>query len=211
MTTSADHLANTPDTVAPHIVLLDNVDSFAYNLVDELRTMGYPMTVFRNTVKETAIFEFMQSQGDNTVLLLSPGPGNPDSAGNMMKLLQLVAGRFPVLGICLGYQAIVQHYGGIIDRASEVLHGKASPLSHSQTEMFEGLPQHFPVARYHSLMAKTVPDNLQILAKCGDVPMCVYEPKHKLVGFQFHPESILTALGSQLLKQSIALLIRKTP
>jgi len=211
MTTSPDHLASTPETATPHIVLLDNVDSFAYNLVDELRTIGYPMTVFRNTVEEKTIFDFMQSQGSNTVLLLSPGPGNPDSAGNMMELLKLVAGYFPVLGICLGYQAIVQHYGGIIDRASEVLHGKASPLSHSQTEMFEGLPQNFPVARYHSLMAKTVPDNLHILAHCGDVPMCVYEPRAKLVGFQFHPESILTALGSQLLKQTIELLTRKTP
>lgn len=209
MTSSSAQSANRPNTSAPHIVLLDNVDSFAYNLVDELRTMGYPMTVFRNTVAEKTIFDFMQSQGSNTVLLLSPGPGNPDSAGNMMGLLKLVAGCFPVLGICLGYQAIVQHYGGIIDRASEVLHGKASPLSHSQTEMFEGLPQDFPVARYHSLMAKTVPDNLNVLAHCGKVPMCVYEPREKLVGFQFHPESILTALGSQLLKQSIELLTRE--
>lgn len=195
---------------APHIVLLDNVDSFTYNLVDELRTLGYPMTVFRNTVDENTVFDFVKSQGDNTILLLSPGPGNPNSAGNMMAVLKLVAGKFPVLGICLGHQAIVQHFGGIIDRAPEVLHGKASPLTHSQTDMFEGIPQGFPVARYHSLMAKTTPANLKILAQCGDVPMCVYEPEEKLVGFQFHPESILTALGSQLLKQSIELLTRKT-
>lgn len=210
MTTSSVQTAATSATSAPHIVLLDNVDSFTYNLVDELRILGYPMTVFRNTVDEKTVFEFMQSQGENTILLLSPGPGNPSSAGNMMELLKLVAGQFPVLGICLGHQAIVQHYGGIIDRAPEVLHGKASPLTHCQSDMFEGLPQNFPVARYHSLMAKTMPDNLNILAQCGDVPMCVYEPNEKLVGFQFHPESILTTLGSQLLKQSIELLTRKT-
>lgn len=209
MTSTVDQVGDMSTSDTPHIVLLDNVDSFTYNLVDELRTLGYPMTVFRNTVDEQTVFKFMQSQGPNTVLLLSPGPGNPDSAGNMMALLALVVGQFPVLGICLGHQAIVQHHGGKIDRAPEVLHGKASPLSHCQTDVFQGLPQDFPVARYHSLMATTTPDNLQILARCGDVPMCVYEPKEKLVGFQFHPESILTALGSQLLKQSIEFLTRK--
>jgi len=210
MTISSELSAALSESAASHIVLLDNVDSFTYNLVDELRILGYPMTVFRNTISEEKVFDFMKSQGDNTILLLSPGPGNPDSAGNMMALLKLVAGQFPVLGICLGHQAIVQHYGGIIDRAPEVVHGKASSLSHSQTDMFDGLPQGFPVARYHSLMARTTPENLKILAQCGDVPMCVYEPEEKLVGFQFHPESILTALGSQLLKQSIELLTRKT-
>lgn len=210
MTISSEQSSVLSASAASHIVLLDNVDSFTYNLVDELRILGYPMTVFRNTVDEKTVFDFMQSQGENTILLLSPGPGNPDSAGNMMALLKLVAGQFPVLGICLGHQAIVQHYGGIIGRAPQVIHGKSSPLTHCLTDMFEGLPQNFPVARYHSLMAKTTPENLKILAKCGDVPMCVYEPNEKLVGFQFHPESILTALGSQLLKQSIEMLTRKT-
>lgn len=193
-----------------HIVLLDNVDSFTYNLVDELRTMGMPLTVFRNTVPAKTVLNHLQERGKNTLLLLSPGPGIPDSAGCMLELLGLAAGEFPVMGICLGHQAIVQHYGGIIGRAPEVIHGKASPLAHCQSKMFEGLPQGFTIARYHSLMATSTPENLEILARCGEVPMSVYQAQDRMLGFQFHPESILTALGSQLLKQSIEYLTRRT-
>ena len=191
------------------IVLLDNIDSFTYNLVDELRSLGFPLTVFRNTVPAQTVLKNIQDRGDNTLLLLSPGPGTPNSAGNMLELLDSVAGHFPVLGICLGHQAIVQHYGGVIGRAPEVIHGKASPLEHCQNLMFEGLPQGFTIARYHSLMATSTPEKLDILARCGEVPMSVYQAQDRMLGFQFHPESILTALGSQLLKQSIEYLTRR--
>lgn len=191
------------------IVLLDNVDSFTYNLVDELRTLGSEITIFRNTIPAEKILKHLQNKGKNTLLLLSPGPGNPDSAGNMLEVLNLCAGQFPVLGICLGHQAIVQHYGGTIGRAPEVIHGKSSPLRHCQNQMFQDLPQDFTVARYHSLMAETMPDSLNVLARCGDVPMAVFHAQERMLGFQFHPESILTALGSQLLKQSIEYLTRR--
>lgn len=191
------------------IVLLDNIDSFTYNLVDELRSLGMSLTVFRNTVAAQTVLNHLQERGENALLFLSPGPGNPDSAGNMLELLDMVAGEFPVLGVCLGHQAIVQHYGGTIGRAPEVFHGKSSPLNHCQNRMFEGLPQGFNIARYHSLMATSMPDKLEVIAQCGDIPMSVYHPTDRMLGFQFHPESILTALGSQLLKQSIEYLTRR--
>lgn len=186
-----------------HIVLLDNIDSFTYNLVDELRATGNELTVFRNTVPADNIVAFMKEKGPNTLLLLSPGPGNPSTAGNMLELINKVDGHFPVLGICLGHQAIVQHYGGVIGRAPVAMHGKSSPLTHCQDRMFNGLDQGFTIARYHSLMAVTMPDSLDVLAHCDDIPMCVYHPTQRMLGFQFHPESILTAQGSQLLRQSI--------
>lgn len=191
-----------------HIVLLDNIDSFTYNLVDELRVTGNELTVFRNTVPAEKIFQFMQEKGPNTLLLLSPGPGNPSTAGNMLSLIELVDGHFPILGICLGHQAIVQHFGGVIGRAPVAMHGKSSPLTHCQNRMFEGLDQGFTIARYHSLMAVTMPDCLEVLAHCDDIPMSVYHPTQRMLGFQFHPESILTAQGSQLLRQSIDYLIK---
>lgn len=186
-----------------NVVLLDNYDSFTYNLVDELRAIGFNLTVFRNSVDADHVLAAMQSLGDNTILLLSPGPGNPSNAGNMLSLLDKVRGIFPVLGICLGHQAIVQFYGGTIDRAPEVLHGKSSAIKHCAEMMFESLPNPMHVARYHSLMATTVPEEIQVIAKINDIPMAVYQEADKMLGFQFHPESILTAQGSQLLRQSI--------
>ncbi|UAA37347.1 aminodeoxychorismate/anthranilate synthase component II [Paraneptunicella aestuarii] len=192
-----------------NIVLLDNFDSFTYNLVDELRAMGMQLTVYRNSVSADKVLQFMQSQGKDTLLLLSPGPGNPDSAGCMLELLNKVQGKFPVLGICLGHQAITQHYGGTIGRAPVAVHGKSSPVKHCGDKMFSNLPNPFPVARYHSLMATTMPDNLQVIAEYDGIPMAVYHEQDNMLGFQFHPESILTAMGSQLLHQSIEYLTRR--
>ncbi|MCY7295161.1 anthranilate synthase component II [Alteromonas sp. a30] len=191
-----------------HIILIDNIDSFTYNLVDELRVLGHKLTVFRNNVSVEKVMSFMRDQGPNTLLMLSPGPGNPSSAGNMLTLIEQAAGEFPVLGICLGHQAIVQHYGGIIDRAPQAMHGKSSPLTHCENRMFAGLEQGFTIARYHSLMAATIPDSLSVLAHSDHIPMCVYHQAQRMLGFQFHPESILTAQGSQLLRQSIDYLIQ---
>lgn len=187
------------------VFLLDNVDSFTYNLVDELRTLNLNIVVYRNNVSATMLFEKMQTQAERgpVLLLLSPGPGAPHEAGCMPELLRKVQGHFPVLGICLGHQAIVAHYGGRIGRAEDVMHGKASAITHSGEAMFANLPQPLYVARYHSLMATQLPEGLVPLAKVNDTVMSVYHPDDKMLGFQFHPESILTAQGSQLLLQSI--------
>ncbi|MDC8831737.1 aminodeoxychorismate/anthranilate synthase component II [Alteromonas gilva] len=187
------------------VFLLDNVDSFTYNLVDELRTMNLNIVVYRNNVKAAMLFEKMQQQAKSgpVLLLLSPGPGAPHEAGCMPELLKMVQGHFPVLGICLGHQAIVAHYGGTVGRAEDVMHGKSSAITHSGDAMFTDLPQPLHVARYHSLMALELPEGLQPLARVGSTVMAVYQRDDRMLGFQFHPESILTADGSRLLLQSI--------
>jgi anthranilate synthase component 2 len=197
------------------VFLLDNFDSFTYNLVDELRTLGLELIVYRNSVSADSILQKMHEksfqndengQTKQVMLMLSPGPGNPSQAGSMLELLNLVKGQYPVLGICLGHQAIVESYGGKIIRADKVMHGKSSLIKHCADKMFANMPQPLPVARYHSLMASNMPDQLTVLANFDDIPMAVAHLKDKMLGFQFHPESILTSHGSQLLMQSIEFL-----
>ncbi|ALS98757.1 aminodeoxychorismate/anthranilate synthase component II [Lacimicrobium alkaliphilum] len=187
----------------PHIFLIDNFDSFTYNLVDEMRCLGFELTVYRNSQCAEFILQKLNECPDPVLLMLSPGPGAPADAGCVPALLKLVQGKFPVLGICLGHQAIVEHYGGTVGRAKQVMHGKASAITHQGRHMFANLPQPLPVARYHSLVATAVPSQLEVLAEFEDMAMALYHPQDKMLGFQFHPESILTALGSQLLAQSI--------
>jgi anthranilate synthase component 2 len=197
------------------VFLLDNFDSFTYNLVDELRTLGLELIVYRNNVPADLILQKIQDKAQQTdkngqtkqvMLMLSPGPGNPSQAGSMLALLNLVKGQFPVLGICLGHQGIVESYGGKIIRADKVMHGKSSLIEHCADKMFVNMPQPLPVARYHSLMASNMPEELTVLAKFADIPMAVAHVQDKMLGFQFHPESILTSHGSQLLMQSIEFL-----
>ncbi len=187
------------------VFLLDNVDSFTYNLVDELYTFGLSIRVYRNYVNADRLIAKMQEQArvGPVLLMLSPGPGAPSDAGCMPELLKKVAGQFPVLGICLGHQAIIEHFGGKVGRARQVMHGKSSSVTHSGKAMFASLPQPLQVARYHSLIAHTLPDSLTACAHCDDTVMAVFHEGQKMLGMQFHPESILTAEGSQLLRQSI--------
>jgi anthranilate synthase component 2 len=190
------------------IYLLDNIDSFTYNLVDEFAQLGYPVKLYRNTVPADYIFDQMQSETEPVLLVLSPGPGSPGAAGSMPGLLRLCEDKFPVLGICLGHQAIVEHFGGVVGRAGETVHGKTSAISLEPHPLFNGLPNPFPVARYHSLMATAIPDTLTLLASERHIPMAVINEGKRMLGFQFHPESILTTLGKPLLKQSIDYLLR---
>lgn len=195
------------------VFLLDNFDSFTYNLVDELRTLGLELIVYRNSVPAEFILQKMHEKAalaasdgskQQVLLMLSPGPGNPSQAGSLLPLLNLVKGQYPVLGICLGHQAIVESYGGDIVRSNQVMHGKSSLIEHDGQDMFANLPKPLPVARYHSLMASNMPAELSVLAEFNGIPMAVAHKVHKMLGFQFHPESILTSHGSQLLMQSIA-------
>lgn len=185
------------------VYLLDNLDSFSYNLVDEVAQLGFSLKLYRNTVPAAYIFEKMQQEQQPVVLLLSPGPGAPAQAGSMPELISLCAGKFPMLGICLGHQALVEHYGGVVGRAGETVHGKTSIIELSNHPVFGALPKQFPVARYHSLMATQVPDALQVIAAYQHIPMAIVHEEHKALGYQFHPESILTTLGKPLLKQSL--------
>lgn len=192
-----------------NLVLIDNQDSFTYNLVDELKVLGVTLTVFRNTVNPNLVIEKLNqySHSGKTLLMLSPGPGAPSEAGNMPSIIKSVAGKYPVIGICLGHQAIVEHYHGVVARAEAVMHGKASLMKHSHPEIFNNLPNPMTIARYHSLAANKVPSDLQIIAEIDGLVMAVLHQQDKMLGFQFHPESVLTCLGSQLLLQALQFLV----
>jgi len=195
-----------------HLVLIDNQDSFTYNLVDELRVMGAVLTVFRNTVAtEKVMATLLQySQKGPTLLMLSPGPGSPSDAGNMPDIIVQAKGKYPVLGICLGHQAIVENYGGTVARAPQVMHGKSSMMTHNFPDLFKQLPSPMAIARYHSLAAVDVPECLQIVAKIDGLPMAILHQNDKMLGFQFHPESVLTCQGSQLLLQAMQFLVAES-
>ncbi len=185
------------------ILLLDNIDSFTYNLVDQLRAFGHNVVIYRNTVPADTLIERLHSM-DNPVLMLSPGPGAPSEAGCMPELLQRLRGELPIIGICLGHQAIIEAYGGHVGQAGEILHGKASAISHDGEAMFAGLPDQLPVARYHSLVGSQTPPELTINASYNGMVMAVRHDAHRVCGFQFHPESILTTQGARLLEQTLA-------
>jgi anthranilate synthase component 2 len=194
------------------VVLIDNHDSFTYNLVDELRVMGVELKVFRNTVPSDKILAqlALYHQTSPTLLMLSPGPGAPKDAGNMPEVIDAVKGKYPVLGICLGHQAIVEAYLGRVGRAEDVMHGKASLMDHCFSEVFADLPNPLSIARYHSLVATLVPDCLQVIAAIGSLPMAILHQTDNMLGFQFHPESILTSQGSLLLQQAMRYLTNDT-
>ncbi|RUO26137.1 anthranilate synthase component II [Aliidiomarina minuta] len=191
------------------IFLLDNVDSFAYNLVDELAQLGFELEVYRNQVAADTIIQRMQqaAQKEPVLLCLSPGPGHPSEAGCLPELLEKASGRFPMLGICLGFQALIEHAGGSVGRAEFVMHGKTSALQLSPHPVFEGLSSPLQVARYHSLQAIQVPEQVQIIASYENIPMALYDAKNASIGYQFHPESIMTTYGSSLLQNTVNYLL----
>ncbi len=185
------------------ILLLDNFDSFTYNLVDQLRAFGHNVVIYRNNVPADQLIARLQ-QMENPVLMLSPGPGAPSEAGCMPALLQALRGQLPIIGICLGHQAIVEAYGGHVGQAGEILHGKASAIDHDDQGMFAGLSNPLPVARYHSLVGSNIPDGLTVNATYNGMVMAVRDDANRVCGFQFHPESILTSQGARLLEQTLA-------
>lgn len=190
------------------ILLLDNVDSFTYNLVDQLRASGHQVVIYRNQISADVIIERLQ-QLEQPVLMLSPGPGTPSEAGCMPELLQRLRGQLPIIGICLGHQAIVEAYSGHVGQAGEILHGKASAISHDGEGMFAGMVNPLPVARYHSLVGSDIPTELTVNAQFGEMVMAVRNDQHRVCGFQFHPESILTTHGARLLEQTLAWALAK--
>ncbi|QDY42060.1 glutamine amidotransferase-related protein [Candidatus Pantoea soli] len=184
------------------ILLLDNIDSFTYNLVDQLRTFGHNVVIYRNNVPADVLIARLQ-QMEKPVLMLSPGPGAPKDAGCMPQLLQTLRGQLPIIGICLGHQAIVEAYGGHVGQAGEILHGKASAVTHDGEAMFAGLSNPLPVARYHSLVGSNTPAELIVNASYNGMVMAVRHEADRVCGFQFHPESILTTQGARLLEQTL--------
>ncbi|MDO4625825.1 MAG: aminodeoxychorismate/anthranilate synthase component II [Pasteurellaceae bacterium] len=188
------------------ILFLDNFDSFTYNLVDQFRSLGNEVKVYRNDC-ELDYLEKIALEKPNTVLALSPGPGNPSEAGNMLALIKRLTGKVPMIGICLGHQAIIEAFGGKVVHAGEVLHGKVSQIQHDGLAMFSGLSNPMPVARYHSLMGCDLPTELVVNAHYHQIIMAIRHQTLPICAFQFHPESILTVQGSQLLAQSLEWLL----
>ena len=188
------------------LFMLDNLDSFTYNLVDEFQCLGFEPTVYRNTLTADFIYnkmlEHTKNTGENIILVLSPGPGEPSNAGCLMALIQLCAGKIPMLGICLGHQALIEHYGGKVGRANEIVHGKASAVNHCGSGAFANIQNPLPVARYHSLIGENIPETLTVIADFNGMPMAICRESDAILAYQFHPESILTTFGATLLAQS---------
>jgi anthranilate synthase/aminodeoxychorismate synthase-like glutamine amidotransferase len=183
----------------PRLLLIDNYDSFTYNLVQAFLVLGADVRVHRNDEITVEAAEELAP----THLCISPGPGTPAEAGVSKDLIGAFAGRIPVLGVCLGHQALVEVYGGAIVRAERLMHGKTSSVLHDGRGIFAGLPNPFKAGRYHSLIAKreTVPESLEVTAwtEEGEV-MGVRHRSLPVDGVQFHPESILTPDGPRLLE-----------
>ncbi|ENM3782267.1 MULTISPECIES: aminodeoxychorismate/anthranilate synthase component II [Vibrio] len=193
-----------------NILFIDNFDSFTYNLVDQFRSLGHGVTIYRNNLSADAIEQALQ-QLDNPVVVLSPGPGAPSEAGCMPELLQRLKGKVPMIGICLGHQAIVEAYGGVVAGAGEIIHGKVSMMEHQNHAIYRGLPSPLAIARYHSLVATQVPATLAVTAEVNGLVMSVVNETDKVCGFQFHPESIMTTHGATLLANAIDWALSSTP
>jgi anthranilate synthase/aminodeoxychorismate synthase-like glutamine amidotransferase len=185
------------------VLVIDNYDSFVYNLVQELGELGAEPVVRRNDAIDV---EGIRAAGPDAVLI-SPGPGRPEDAGISMTVVDQLAGEIPILGVCLGFQAIGQVYGGKIVGAPTLMHGKTSSIHHDGNGVFAGLPDPFVATRYHSLVVDpaTVPDELEVTATTGDgVVMGLRHRELDVEGVQFHPESFLTPSGPSLLSNFLA-------
>ena len=191
----------------PRLLLIDNYDSFTYNLYQYLGEIGAETTVVRHD--QLTVAEALAREPDGIVI--SPGPGTPDQAGISLELIASAAGRVPLLGVCLGHQALGQVFGGRVVRAPKLMHGKTSQIHHDGRSIFAGIPVPFTATRYHSLVVQrdTVPDCLEISAWTDDgLVMGLRHKEHALEGVQFHPESILTSAGKDLLRNFLKVCTR---
>lgn len=186
------------------LLIIDNFDSFTYNIVQYFGQLGQEQRVYRNN--EITVEEALALNPDRVVL--SPGPCSPNEAGVSMEMIGAFAGKKPLLGVCLGHQCIGQFYGGKVIRAGRLMHGKTSPIQHSNTDVFHGLPNPFEGTRYHSLLVEkeTLPDCLEVTAETAEGE--IMGLRHKTLpvyGVQFHPESLATQSGMLILKNFLSL------
>ncbi len=193
-------------TAVPRVAIIDNYDSFTYNLVQYLSELGAEVTVYRND--QISVAALAATQPD--AIVISPGPGSPDEAGISLDIIKELGDHLPILGVCQGHQCLGQVMGGRIIRAPELMHGKTSPIYHDGQGVFAGLAQPFLATRYHSLIieAETCPECLEITARTADglIMGVQHRDYPHLQGVQFHPESILTETGKDLLNNFLALL-----
>lgn len=181
------------------ILVIDNYDSFTYNLVQQLGEMGAQIEVYRND--QIRLDEIRRLRPDQ--ILISPGPGTPDDSGISLDVIRELGQTIPILGVCLGNQCIGQAYGGVVTRASQLMHGKTSMIYHKGDALFTGVPSPFEATRYHSLIVEedSLPDELTVTAFTEQgVIMGLRHQSYPVYGVQFHPESILTTYGPRILK-----------
>lgn len=192
------------ETKPVNVLFIDNFDSFTYNLVDEFAKRKCPTRVYR---ADTPLEDLKQAAVEFSpqLLILSPGPGNPDTAGVTLAAIDAFKGKLPILGVCLGHQALVQYFGGHISHAPQVMHGKPSRISHTGTGLFEGLENPLQVGRYHSLCAMTMPDCMDVTAEFEGIVMGANHKTLPIYGVQFHPESILTPTGGRIIENMLTL------
>jgi anthranilate synthase/aminodeoxychorismate synthase-like glutamine amidotransferase len=193
-----------PPARAQRVLLIDNYDSFTYNLYQYLCELGAEVTVVRNDALSVEQARAL----DPEFVVISPGPGVPKDAGISIDLVRALGPTTPILGVCLGHQAVAEAFGGVVTRAPELMHGKASDVHHDGSGVFDGLPSPFSAIRYHSLCAapEAMPDALEVTARTDSgVIMAVRHRTYPVHGVQFHPESILTQYGKELLRNFLAL------
>lgn len=191
------------------ILMIDNYDSFTYNLVQYVGELGEELQVYRND--KITIEEIERLSPD--YLMISPGPCTPNEAGISMEAIRYFAGKIPILGVCLGHQSIGQVFGGKVVRAERLMHGKTSDVFHDGLTIFRDIPSPFTAARYHSLLVEegSLPDELEVTARTADGEiMAVRHRDYPIEGVQFHPESIITEHGKQLLKNFLTTYARDT-
>ena len=187
------------------ILIIDNYDSFTYNLVQYIGFINQDLKVYRNDeISQEKIRKLKPKK-----IVISPGPGRPEDAGNSVQIVNTFGSEIPILGICLGLQAIVVSFGGSVSESEEVMHGKSSIINHYGSEIFNGVPNQFEATRYHSLIAdeKNFPDNdLNIIARTDNgLIMGLQHKVHLIFGLQFHPESIVTTYGQKMIKNFLDL------
>lgn len=197
--------------IKPHILFIDNFDSFSFNLVDALLQLDAEVDVYRNDIRADDALQIAEAR-NSALIVFSPGPGKPTDAGCTVELIRKAAGRFPMFGVCLGHQAIAESFGGRVASANAIMHGKKSRIRHYGHKLFCNLPDCLDVGRYHSLTVTRLPDELEAIAEFDNQVMALAHRELPIYGVQFHPESILTTHGQTLMQNilTIAKSHRKT-
>jgi anthranilate synthase component 2 len=195
------------NTQNPKVLFIDNFDSFTYNLVDDFCKRDCFAKVYR---ADTPIEKLKQIEKDfePDLLVISPGPGNPSSAGVTLQAIDYFKDRLPIFGVCLGHQALVQYFGGVVGHAPKVMHGKSSKVTHNEKGIFEDVENPLQAGRYHSLCATKMPECLQVTAQYEDIVMGIEHKDKPIFGVQFHPESILTPAGGKIIQNLLKISLK---
>jgi len=188
----------------PRVLVVDNHDSFTFNLVDAFATLGAATDVVSSDASAGEVLRLAEERRPS-VIVISPGPGVPEAAGCSPAVVRAALGRLPIFGVCLGHQVLVAALGGEVGPAGEIVHGRASRIRHDGHPLFDGVPEEFDVGRYHSLAALQVPPDLEVIARQGPMVMAVAHRHAPAWGVQFHAESVLTVHGQRILANVLRL------